>query len=478
MAKIKIKKSWIIIAITLIIIAWYFIPQDFFKNPLSGYVVESAQRGDVLQEIFETGSIRATQDLSLGFKTIGKISKINVAVGDEVNKGDVLAQIDSTQILAQLDSAKSALGYTTNQYDSGVATAKDNLQSAYDSAQNILNDSYTKIYNAYNAVVDLSKTYFATADQEGIRVSGAKSDIQENMQDVKLYLNSIKTNSGIDSAVSETLINLDNIYNDLKTVREQCDSGIYYYNVSSTYKTSIDTQKTNINTALTNLTAAQSAISSYKIALQKAEDKAINPGSQTSSQIQQAQSNVDALQSQLNDSYLRSPIDGIITAVNTKKGEVVSPGEPVVNMLSIEPFQVKVDIYEQDIVNVKIGDMARIELVSFPKQAFAGKVISIDPDETIVDNVVYYKVTIDFPDQPDGVKSGMTADVTIQSNKKENVLRVPQNAIIQIDNTQSIQVVENNKIKNKTITTGLEGNDYYEITSGIKEGELIVVGKQ
>ena len=145
MAKIKIKKSWIIIAITLIIIAWYFIPQDFFKNPLSGYVVESAQRGDVLQEIFETGSIRATQDLSLGFKTIGKISKINVAVGDEVNKGDVLAQIDSTQILAQLDSAKSALGYTTNQYDSGVATAKDNLQSAYDSAQNILNDSYTKI---------------------------------------------------------------------------------------------------------------------------------------------------------------------------------------------------------------------------------------------------------------------------------------------------------------------------------------------
>ncbi|MCX6720414.1 MAG: efflux RND transporter periplasmic adaptor subunit [Candidatus Staskawiczbacteria bacterium] len=466
----KIKKSWIVIIIIILLLVGYFFIKPLFKSPTDGLVTEKIVKGEVLQEVSETGSVKATEDVGLGFKSIGKVSKINVEVGDKVKKGDILASLDASQVLAQLQSAKSALDYTTSQYDSGVSSARDDLRSAYNSALNVLNDTYTKIYNSYNAVVDLQNTYFLTTDQEGIEVLNSKNDIQKKMSDVKSYLDLVQanSNSAIDSAVSVVLTDLDSIYNDLKIIRAQCDSGIYYNNVSSTSKISIDTQKTNINTAITNLTASQTSISSYKIALQKAED----------STVEQAQADVDSLQSQLNDNYLASPIDGIITQVNIKKGQVASPTQTAINMLSTEPFQVKVAIYEQDVVNVKVGDATKVNLVAFPKQTFLGKVLSIDPAETIIDNVVYYKVTIEFPNQPDGIKSGMTADITIETNKAENVLRIPKNAVLQTNGTQTVQIAKNGQIQNVTITTGLEGNDYFEVLSGLKEGDEIITGKK
>ncbi|MCX6721745.1 MAG: efflux RND transporter periplasmic adaptor subunit [Candidatus Staskawiczbacteria bacterium] len=477
----KISKTWMVIIAVILIIIGYNVFKTLTKSPTQGLVTEKIQKGEVLQEVSETGSVRATQNISLGFKSIGKVSKIDVAVGDKVKKGDILAELESSQISAQIKSAKATLNYTINQHDSGVALAQDNLQSAYSNVQNILNDAYTKVYNAYNVVVSLQNNYFVIMDPSGVKVFNSKADIKKNMQDMKSYSDGAKTNAGVDSAISETLIDLDNIANDLRIIREQCDSGSYYNSVTAVDKSSLDTQKGYINQASSNIVTAQTSISSYKIALQKAQDTAAgsnnasNGSSVDSSQVQQAEANIAALQSQLNDNYLVSPINGIITEINTKKGQVVSSSQSVINMLSSDPFQIKVDIYEQDIVNIKVGDKAKIDLVAFPKKTFDGKVMSIDPAETIVDNVVYYEVTIEFPNQPQGIRSGMTADITIEANKKSNVLRIPKNAVIQIDGTQTAQVVKNGKVVSGTITTGLEGNDYFEVKSGLTEGEEIIV---
>jgi RND family efflux transporter MFP subunit len=331
--------------------------------------------------------------------------------------------------------------------------------------------------------------YFDGQDQQGIKVGDSRTDINQNMESVELSLDKAKvshSNSDIEGAVSQTLTALDNISYDLGIIRQQCDEGIYYTNVSATDKASLDAQGGYINTASSSVIAAQASLGSYKLALQKAQDNlALKTASARpedvdiyQSQIKQAQANVNALQSQLNDNYLASPINGIITNVNIKTGQVVSPSETAINLLSTEPFQIKVNIYEQDIVNVKIGDDVKINLVAFPNQAFDGKVLSINPAETIVDNVVYYEVTIEFLNQPDGIRSGMTADIVIEANKKENVLRIPKNAVAQINGAETVQVLKGNKIEDRTITVGLEGNDYFEVISGLSEGEQIITGKK
>ncbi len=493
---IKIKRKWIIIGVIVLIIVGYFVVNGFLKKPADGYITEKAVKGEVLQEISETGSVKATESVSMSFKSIGKIVKINVAVGNNVKKGDILVQLDSSQSSAQLQSAKAALEASQRQYDKllngltkedikiyqdAVTLAKHDLQSAYDSSLNTLSDAYIKIYNAYTKAASLQNDYFSAMDQNGIKVSESRNDINSNMQDIKNELD-----GDIDTALSHMLLVLDNVSNDLKIIREQCDEGIYYSRVLATDKASLDTQKGYINTALTNVTTSQQDINSYKIALQKAEDnlalKTATPRQEDiniyRSEVDQAQANVNLYQSQLNDAYLRSPIDGKITDVNAKTGEVVSASEAIINLLSSDPFQIKVNIYEQDIVNVKLGDPVSIDLVAFPKQTFEGKVIASDPGEKIVDNVVYYEVTIDFPNQPEGIKSGMTADIVIKTNSKENVLRVPKNAIENIDGKNMLQVITNNKVEDRQITAGLEGNDYVEVLSGLNEGEEVVTSKK
>ena len=501
---IKISKTWIIIIVIILIIVGYYVVKAVFKNPIEGFITETVAKGSVLQEVSETGSVRATEDISLGFKSIGRVAKVNVSVGDDVKRGDILAELDTGQISAQLQSAKAALNSANIKYDklingltpediktyqNAVTSAKQDLQGTYEDSFNTLNDAYNKIYNAYNAVVSIQNSYFSTLDQQGIKVSDSRNDINSNMQAVKSYLdiaNSGKKNDDIDFLIPHMLTALDNVYNDLKIIREQFEEGVYFSRVSSADKTSIDTQKANINTSSSSVTTLQNDITSYEIALQKAEDSLTLETASARSEdtdiykasISQAQADVDALQSQLNDNYLISPINGKITDVNVKRGQVISSSQSAINLLSAEPFQIKVNIYEQDIVNVKVGDSVKIDLVALPKQTLDGKVLSINPAETIVDNVVYYEVTIEFSNQPEGIKSGMTADIIIETNKKDNVLRVPKNVVVQITGIETVQVVKGGKIEDRVITTGLEGNDYVEVLSGLNGGEEIIIGKK
>lgn len=502
--KFNISRMWIIIIAIILIIIGYYVVKSFLKSPTEGYITEKITLGEVIQEVSETGSVRATENISLGFKTIGKVGKINVATGDDVKKGDILAELDTAQAYSQLQSARAALEEANTQYNKlingltkediktyqdAVDSASHDLQSKYDDALNTLNDAYIKIYNAYTVVTSVHGSYFNSTDQEGIKVLDGKNNINDNMKNVKIYLDiadQTLAKSDIDSVLSRMLLALSNVYNDLKVIRDQCDSGTYYSSVSSTDKTSLDTQKGYINTALTNVTTAQNNVSSYKIALQKAEDnlslKTAVPRTEDidiyQAQVRQAQANVDLYESQLSDNYIRSPIDAKVTNINAKKGEVVSTSESVINLLSSEPFQIKVNIYEQDIINVKPDDSVKITLVAFPKEDFYGKVLSVDPAEKIVDNVVYYEVTVEFPDQPEGVRSGMTADIVIRTNKKDNVLRVPKNAVESIDGKDMVQVVKNGKINSTEIVTGLEGDNYVEIVSGLNEGDEIITGKK
>lgn len=500
--KIKISKKWLFVIIIIIIIVGYYAVKQVFKDPTDGYLTEKIERGQVIQEVSETGSVKATEELSLSFKAVGKIARINTIVGENVKRGDILAELDSGQISAQVLSAKAALQSAESEYkklingstpeyiktyQDAVELAANNLKSKYEDALNILDDSYNKIYNAYNAVNSVHYSYFSSGDQQSIKVQDSKNDINENMSDIKIYLDkakSSKSEQDIDSALSHMLTVLDNVFNDLKIVREMCDQGIYYADVSSTDKTSLDTQKTNINTALDNITTSQQDISSYRISLQTANNNltymTATPRQEDidiySLAVEKARANLEMYQSQIGDNYIYSPIDGKVTAINAKKGETVNSNSTI-NLLSSEPFQIKMDIYEQDIINVKTGDSVKIELVAFPKDVFEGKVLSIDPAEKIIDNVVYYQVTIDFPKQPDGIRSGMTADIVIETNKKEDVLRVSKNAVELIGGKELVQVLVNKKIQEKEIITGLEGTDYFEVASGLSEGDEIILSQ-
>jgi len=153
----------------------------------------------------------------------------------------------------------------------------------------------------------------------------------------------------------------------------------------------------------------------------------------------------------------------------------VTVGEPVISIISQEPFQIEVDISEIDIGKVDIGDSVEITLDAFPDYKFLGKVIDIDPAETIIQRVVYYKITVGFEEPDERIKSGMTANIDIITDSRENVLIIPQRAVLIKNGEKIVRILEGEEIKELQVKTGIQGGQgEIEILSGIKEGDKVI----
>ncbi len=177
---------------------------------------------------------------------------------------------------------------------------------------------------------------------------------------------------------------------------------------------------------------------------------------------------------------IRAPIDGIVTKVNKKIGELVSSGDVMIEMLSPR-FEVKVDIPETDVSKLQMGDEATVTLDAFGEETkFVGTILVIEPGSTEIQDVVYYKVTVGLADTDKPIKSGMTANVSIKTDSRENALFVPSRAIrTRDDGTKYVRVFVREKERDleTTVKVGLRADGAkVEILEGLEEGQEVIVG--
>jgi len=525
--------SFFIVFVVLGLVFWNFL----VKKENSEFNLEKVKRGTVLQTVSETGTIKASEQVDLAFEETGRIERIYVEVGEEVARNDELAKLDTSELLIQLSETEALLQQSQAEYKKLLAgptreeirvkettveqarvalenaeqklknvelEAEENLQQAYENALDTLDDSRLKIYNAYNVADNIYRDYFTLNDQQSFNVKENRDKIEKAKKRTEEYIDKAKQSQkreDIDRALSETKSALSDTKQALDVIRDMVETIKYRDSVSSSDKTSLDNQKSYINTAYANIVSAQQTIYSTKITnkknidnakadietakvqLKKAEDE-LNLLTAKARQedidavkakIKQNEAKISLLKTKISKSYLKSPIQGKITDIKKEEGEVVQAHEPVVSLLSQQPFQIEADIYEEDIVKVKVGDPVTINIVAFPNESLKGKVCAIDPVEKVIDGVVYYKVTIDFGKEKKGLKPGMTADIVIETDKRENVLIIPKEAIKKRNGKNTVWVFENGEVKEKEIEIGLVGDDFAEVVSGLKEGEEIII---
>ncbi len=529
----KIIFGIIIAFVVLAIVVW----RGFIKEKEPEFLLAKAEMGAVVREVSETGSVKISDKIELGFNNSGRLEKIYVETGYKVETGQKLAQLDASQLYIELSESQAALEVTQADYnkllagssaeeikiaETGVfnaqinlktsrqnlkdveAEAEEDLAQAYEDGLDVLDDGYLKIYNAYNVVSDVQRTYFTASDQEGSEAREKKQIIENALDQAEIYIEQAKngSNEKIDNALVKIKNTLTDTIDALTVVRNMAETPLYRNQVSSSDKTSLDNQKSYVSTARTSIISSQQTISSTKIsnetninsaqadvsskeaALQKAEDelalKKAGPTQENidlyAAKINQAKAKVSLLNNKIQDSVLKSPASGQITEIKKKKGETVQASEPVISFLAQGPFQIEVDIYEEDIVEVKPGLTTRITLAAFPDKVFQGKVVSVDPAEKLIDNVVYYRVIIGLEGEAEGIKPGMTADIVVETAKKENVLTVPRGALTKKNGKTTVQVFENGKSQEQEVEVGLEGEDSAEILSGLSEGDQIILG--
>jgi len=172
---------------------------------------------------------------------------------------------------------------------------------------------------------------------------------------------------------------------------------------------------------------------------------------------------------------LIAPIDGDIIVRAVEPGQTVTSSDPVV-VLS-DRLIVKAQVDETDIGRVQMGQTAEVSLDAYPKKKVGARVDHISYESKLVSNVTIYEVDILPEEVPVIFRSGMTANVNIVEENRENILRLPLNAVRRGKEGETVLMKTDGQGKPqiRKIETGISDDVYIEILSGVNENDIVVM---
>jgi RND family efflux transporter MFP subunit len=216
----------------------------------------------------------------------------------------------------------------------------------------------------------------------------------------------------------------------------------------------------------------RSALANYNITASSISDDSALRTAQA--QVDQAQISLSQAQGNLSKADLVSPINGTVSTVSYNVGD--TPSGTAVVVADLSQIQVKVTIAEVDISKIKGGQTAQMTLDALPGKTYTATVASIAPVGTITQGVVNYSVTVKLTDSDGDVLPGMTANLAIEVDRRTNVLLAPLRAIKTQGNQKVATVLYKGQQISTPVTTGLSNDTQVEITSGLQEGDEVVIG--
>jgi HlyD family secretion protein len=509
--KNKLKKPSVFIPLLIIIAlaGWYFIAK---RNGNEGLEFITVERGTITQEVTVTGKTKPVQEIDLSFERSGRVTNVGVAVGSRVQAGEVIARLDGSELAAQLAQANASVDAQVAKLDeikrgkrpeeirvkeTELAKAQQDLDNYYEDVEDAVRDAYAKAEDALRNKLDgifnddetiSPQLSFGIYDSQlEIDMESARGTLSRSLVAWKVKIDGFSSTSSNETkalALEEAKTNLSLINSLLVKASDAVAKATSLpAATASTYKTDIATARGNINTETTDLNAILQNVSSQRLAVQRIQDELNLARAEAlpetvraqEAQIRQAQANADSISAQLAKTVLRTPIAGVVTKQDAKLGQIVGANTSLFSIISDSQLEIEANIPEVDIGKIALGNPVAITLDAFPGDTFTGKVANIDPAETIIDGVVNFKVKIVFDKKDTRFKSGLTANLAIETLKKESVLILPQYAIIEKDDGSFVRQMENNAQTEKPILTGIRGKGgLVEVLEGVTEGQEVL----
>ncbi len=216
----------------------------------------------------------------------------------------------------------------------------------------------------------------------------------------------------------------------------------------------------------------QSALASYNQTAATINDTALR---QAAAQLEQAQISLEQAQRNIEKAKIVAPFDGVVSAVNLNVGDIAGTSQAAAAVVDLATLQVKVTLAEVDVAKVKAGQSATMTLDALVGKNYSAEVQSVSPVGTITQGVVNYPVTLGVKNVDGAIRPGMTANLAIVVEKRDDVLMVPNRAVRQQGNQKTVTVVYRGEQIAVSVGTGLSNDQFVEITNGLKEGDAVMI---
>ncbi len=470
----KIKRKHIIwIAIIIIVVGTGFWAFSNNKSTDTNTLVVS--RGEFLKQVSVSGKVTASDSVNLSFADTGRVTNVNVKVGDLVTQGQTLASEVTDTLLSQLQAARADLAQRQAE-NSGSGKSLEEVTREQDTLvdnarQQLLSNDLVAIPAANdNTLTPPTISGLYTGSEGRYKVSLARNYSRANSHEIRTF--ELEQSGPTVLLKNEaTPLGTKGLFITLPEGSESSyDNTIWYINIPNTKST----------TYLRNFQDYQEALRTRDRAVAEAgANLTNNPNGVNASEaaIQSAQAEVARIQAQITERTIYAPFAGIITKVDAKNGEVATANTSAISMISANTLQIESYVPEINLPFIQVGDIAEVTLDAYGSDVpFEAKVVSIDPAETIKDGVSTYRALLEFTEKDDRVKSGMTANVVITSERKPNVIVVPQKAVTSSNGKKFVTVRVNDQDTQREVTTGsISSYGEIEIISGLSDGDVVVL---
>lgn len=411
-----------------------------------------AATGDLTAVVGATGSVRANQSAVLTFQTTGIVEQVFVEVGDRVQAGQVLAELQTTSlpaqvILAQADvvAAQRALDQLLN---SDLARAQAQLALA----------------QARQALREAERD--RTVQQQGNRAS---SNTLLNAE-AQLVL--------AEDAVRQA----EARYNDLSGLPEDDPVRAAALVALTNARASRDRVLRTLNWYRGHPNAIDQALLEAKVVLARAqvadaerEWERVKDGPDPED-VAAARARLAAAQATANLARLTAPFPGMITAVEVKPGDQVGPGTVAFGLADFSQLFVDVEVSEVDINRVRPGQPVTLTLDAVPGRTYSGTVVEVGLMGMVVQGMVNFPVTVEILDADQQVRPGMTTAVNIVVEQIEDVLLVPNRAVRLQEGKRVVYVLRDGMPVAVPVVLGASSDTDSQVLEGeLRAGDLIVL---
>lgn len=365
------------------------------------YLTARVDRGNLRNTVTATGTLQAVTTVQVGSQASGTISALYADFNSIVKKGQVVAQLDPSQMKAQVEQAQANL----QQAKASLAQS----QAAVTNARAGISDAQAKNLAAKSTVQN---------NQAGVSASEANVAVLKAQQDDALSL--LKQQESLLKAGVIAQRDYDVAMTAYKTAEAKYNQAVAQLSQSKLSEQS---------SASAGIAQSNAAVEQSKAQLQQSQAQV----EQNSAQVKQAEAALSLAQVNLSHTTITSPIDGIVVSRDVNVGQTVAASLSAPTLFTIAndltQMQVIANIDQADIGLVEQAKSVKFNVDAFPGKDFDGKIQEMRLNPVNVQNVVTYNVVIDVNNPEQKLKPGMTANLVITIDERNNVLKVPNSAL-------------------------------------------------
>ncbi len=420
------------------------------------------RRGNITLSASGTGTLVAAHQVQLGFGTSGKLIKLNVKVGDNVQAEQLLAEIDNTSQQLQLLQAKRALANLTS--DTSIATAQETVATANKT-----------VYSTKNQLIYLESPQVFYDEQQ---IAAA----QKALDQAKAVASNPPTSDqqkAIDAAAAKLKSNQNALAGD-----QIWYAANYVPNTFTAPATKTRPQSVNAPTDA-DIAAAKAAYAAALASVQEAQwyvdtltgvavpDNATGTNLST---FEQAKLTLQSAQDTLNATQLYAPFSGIVTTVSAQLGDSVG-STAIITVADMSTLYVQTYIDEASYAMFSVGNAADVVFDALPNLTLKGKVVEVSPALVTSSGTSAVSGMVQLDPTSTNLLLGMSAAVNVIAGDAQNAVLAPVAALHETSPGQyAVFVVKNGQLTLTTVTIGLQDLVNVEIKSGLQPGDVVSTG--